>query len=282
MYCLICPESKRRKTQEEWSGICGVCKNLSQDDLDYLYWIQEESPERVVIAPIKLRMSQFASRRRYEDAWSHIPSNARVLEIGCASGLGLEFAGKTSLYVAFDLASSELRYAKQHQPAFRIVLANGTRIPFGSASFDVVICLDVVEHLTTESMLEVFQEAARVLPAGGKFILSTPSGEITPAKYILGRKVHETHVVEYTKTEMFQHMQQTGFENLDCYEIRFPHFPSSLFGQIAQNIVPEIPWMINTMAKVTWRLGYFNCLYVATKARTPHEHGVQNYEVTYL
>jgi SAM-dependent methyltransferase len=266
MYCLLCPEARRRKTPQEWSGICGACKHLSQAELDNLYWIQEESPERAVIAPIKLRFSQYASRRRYEDAWRAIPTGSRVLEIGSAAGLGAEFASASRLYVALDIARHQLRYARRRLPGLKLLEATGVKIPFGSASFESVICLDVVEHMTTEAMLDVFREIIRVLAPGGRLILSTPDGTLTPAKHLLGRKVHATHVLEYAPVAMVRQLGDAGFSHVRWSHLNFPHFPVSFFGKLAQNILPETPWLLNSVTPITQRLGYVNCLYVARKS----------------
>ena len=266
MFCLICPEAKRRKTRQEWAGICGVCKNLPLDDIEYLYWIQEESPANVVIAPIKLRTSQLASRRRYEEAWRYIPSGARVLEIGCATSLALEFVTPCQQYVAFDLALSELRHSKRIHPRLKVLQADASHIPFRSASFDTVMAMDVIEHMPTAKMLDVLKDLARVLTTGGQLILSTPSGEMTWAKRFLGRRVHESHVVEYTQDEIGRHLHDTGFRNLTFEEMHFPHFPYSFVGRVAQNVVPEFPWMMNGAAHVTRRLGYYNYLCRCTRA----------------
>jgi SAM-dependent methyltransferase len=268
MYCLLCPEARRRKTPQEWSGVCGVCKHLSPAELDFLYWIQEESPERAVIAPIKLRFSQYASRRRYEAAWQSIPLGVRVLEIGCAGGLGAEFASSSRLYVALDIARSQIRYARRRLPELNLLEATGAEIPFGAACFETVICLDVVEHMITDVMLQVCREIIRVLAPGGKLILSTPDGTLTPAKPLLGRKVHDTHVLEYPPSEMVQHLRDVGFEDVGWSRLDFPHFPASFFGKLAQNTLPEMPWLLGSATPVTQWLGYANCLYIARKSNS--------------
>lgn len=49
----------------------------------------------------------------------------------------------------------------------------GGRLPFGDASFDAVICMEVVEHVPDQ--LHLFGEMARVVKPGGRAIVTTPN-----------------------------------------------------------------------------------------------------------
>ena len=52
------------------------------------------------------------------------------------------------------------------------VWADGLALPFGAASFDSVLCSEVLEHVPEPARL--FAEAARVLRPGGTLVLTTP------------------------------------------------------------------------------------------------------------
>ena len=52
------------------------------------------------------------------------------------------------------------------------VLADLARLPFAAASFDVVVCYNVIEHLSDPSA--VFREFARLLAPGGAVLFKTP------------------------------------------------------------------------------------------------------------
>ena len=265
MLCLICPEAKRRKSRQEWAGICGVCKSLCAADIEYLYRIQEESPSHAVIAPIKLRASQFASRRRYEEAWARIPLGSRVLRSAARPRLGVNSRRPAAITLLLHSGFQRGASREADESTLKVLQADATVIPFSTAAFDVVMAMDVIEHMTTAKLLDVFRNVRRVLRPGGRLIITTPSGTLTWAKRLLGRKVHETHVVEYAREDLARHLHETGFENLAFADVHFPHFPSSLLGRIAQNIVPEFPWLMSGAARVTRRLGYYNYLCVCTR-----------------
>jgi SAM-dependent methyltransferase len=57
-------------------------------------------------------------------------------------------------------------------PAFRLVYADGCRLPFRDESFDAVVNLQVLEHVMEP--LEMVGEMARVLRSGGRAVLLVP------------------------------------------------------------------------------------------------------------
>jgi SAM-dependent methyltransferase len=94
-----------------------------------------------------------------------LPERARVLEVGSgAHGLIFFFDGAER--VGVDPLADEYRAlfpAWQHRA--RTVAAFGEELPFGDASFDVVLCDNVVDH--AESPRLVLKEIARILAPGG-------------------------------------------------------------------------------------------------------------------
>ena len=94
-----------------------------------------------------------------------IASDARVLEVGCGAH-GLIFFFGTTRGVGCDPLSCD--YAALF-PAWQgralTIAAAGERLPFADASFDVVLCDNVVDH--AESPAHIARELSRVLAPGG-------------------------------------------------------------------------------------------------------------------
>ncbi len=72
------------------------------------------------------------------------PHGKKVLEIGCGQGsLTWRYAGMADLVAGIDPANSELRRAKDNQPAsgkqISLVCAKGETLPFRSQFFDIVL-----------------------------------------------------------------------------------------------------------------------------------------------
>lgn len=67
------------------------------------------------------------------------------------------------------------------------VAADGGRMPFRDATFDAVVCLDLVHHLARPR--DFFAEAARVLRPGGRIAAVEPW--VSPLSYPIYRWLHE-------------------------------------------------------------------------------------------
>ena len=94
-----------------------------------------------------------------------IPADARVLEVGSGAH-GLVFYFGTTRGVGVDpLACDYAALFPAWQGRARTLAAAGERLPFADASFDVVLCDNVVDH--AEDPGRIARELTRVLAPGG-------------------------------------------------------------------------------------------------------------------
>jgi SAM-dependent methyltransferase len=99
-----------------------------------------------------------------------------------------------------------------------VVHGSPERIPLPDASFDVVISIDVHEHL--RDCHPFSKELARVVAPGGRVVASTPTGEtwkpVTVLKHLVGmRKEDYGHiVVGYTLEDHEKMLRAAGLEPL--------------------------------------------------------------------
>jgi len=95
----------------------------------------------------------------------------RVLDVGCSDGRGSEV-----LTGAFgcDIHRPTLRTARDDGRRCPVTQADVRRLPFQSASFDVVVALDVVEHFDKPDALKVVAEMTRV--SRNLVVVMTPAG----------------------------------------------------------------------------------------------------------
>jgi 2-polyprenyl-6-hydroxyphenyl methylase / 3-demethylubiquinone-9 3-methyltransferase len=104
------------------------------------------------------------------------PGETRVLEVGCGGGiLSEEFSKMGYLVSGIDPAGQSLRTAIEHAEKNNLNInyqtGFGENLPFESASFDIVLCCDVLEHV--QDLPGVISEISRVLRPGGVFIYDT-------------------------------------------------------------------------------------------------------------
>ena len=100
----------------------------------------------------------------------------RVLDIGCGAGYGsYELSHAAASVVGVDLSPEAVALACGAYAAsnLKYLSASATSIPFADASFDLITCFEVIEHI--DEWLLLLKEARRLLAPGGQFIVSTPN-----------------------------------------------------------------------------------------------------------
>ncbi len=126
-----------------------------------------------------------------------------VLDLGCAGGFMSEaLAAKGAIVKGIDPAAGAISAAKKHATTggFEISyqVAVGEELPYDDEAFDVVVCVDVLEHVS--DLPRVLGEVSRVLVPGGIFLYDTINRNplssflaVTVAEDILGLLPQGTH-----------------------------------------------------------------------------------------
>lgn len=85
-----------------------------------------------------------------------------VLEVGCGEGYIQQILAEYgyATQVAFDIDAPIVHEARQRHPAAQYVVANGEFLPFEREAFDLVMAVEVLEHVPDPS--RVLAEMARV------------------------------------------------------------------------------------------------------------------------
>jgi SAM-dependent methyltransferase len=99
----------------------------------------------------------------------------RILDLGCGMGgltVALRRAGADAVGHEPNRAYGAIcrLRAARYGLTLPFVAATGEALPFAEASFDIVVCLDVLEH--AESLERTLAEIARVLRPGGQAIVT--------------------------------------------------------------------------------------------------------------
>lgn len=99
-----------------------------------------------------------------------------VLDLGCAGGFMAEaLAARGAHVTGIDPAEGAIAAARAHARAQGLRIGYdvgvGEALPYGDASFDAVVCVDVLEHVG--DLHRVMAEVARSLRPGGLFLFDT-------------------------------------------------------------------------------------------------------------
>ncbi|MDO9083382.1 MAG: bifunctional 2-polyprenyl-6-hydroxyphenol methylase/3-demethylubiquinol 3-O-methyltransferase UbiG [Humidesulfovibrio sp.] len=144
--------------------------------LGHIWWDEEQCGAlnllRFVMNPV--RTEYF--RRMIDQARASGGTWQKVLDVGCGGGylseefakLGFEVTGVDPVQESLECAR---RHAEQADLPIAYIMGSGERLPFGDASFDIVLCCDVLEHVDAPG--PVLAEIARVLRPNGLFCYDT-------------------------------------------------------------------------------------------------------------
>lgn len=97
--------------------------------------------------------------------------NIRILDAGCGAGGNMEFMDEYGTVVGIDISQEMVEYCRMI--GLKVSHGSVDNMPFQDADFDVVLCLDVLEHLPDEQ--PVLEELKRVVKPGGILIFSVPA-----------------------------------------------------------------------------------------------------------
>ncbi|MGA9412502.1 MAG: bifunctional 2-polyprenyl-6-hydroxyphenol methylase/3-demethylubiquinol 3-O-methyltransferase UbiG [Roseobacter sp.] len=126
-----------------------------------------------------------------------------VLDLGCAGGFMAEaLATRGAKITGIDPATQAINAARTHSENagldIQYDVGVGEELPYETEAFDVVVCVDVLEHVG--DLTKVLAEVARVLKPGGLFLFDTINRNplsrfvtITVAEDILGLLPQGTH-----------------------------------------------------------------------------------------
>jgi SAM-dependent methyltransferase len=147
------------------------------------------------------------------------PGPRRLLSVGCGPAEGLEwllpFAGPGGKVFGLDL---EPQHAQSIPEQIEFVVGRVERTPLTDSYFDVILALDVFEHLDDDQA--ALREAVRLLKPGGLLLLTVPA---LPSLW--GRQdIASEHRRRYTKQSLSDLLDQVQWS--DC---QIDYFNTFLF-----------------------------------------------------
>ncbi len=103
----------------------------------------------------------------------------KSLDIGCNVGETVAWAARSGFEEANGIdinatatAAAEKRF--ESDPNIHIFQGSADELPFEDNSFDLITCLEVIEHIPAPLRPAVIGEIQRVLKPGGRFVFSVP------------------------------------------------------------------------------------------------------------
>ena len=135
---------------------------------------------------------------RYKFA-SDFAKGKTVLDIGCGTGIGLDFLAESAeVVVGTDYSEETVEYARKGNDNVNLTfeVMDCKDLKFDDGKFDLVTSFNLIEHIHGQE--KFIQEVKRVLKPNGIFICSTPNTKV----FNPGGQYYHFHVHEFTFSEL--------------------------------------------------------------------------------
>jgi 2-polyprenyl-3-methyl-5-hydroxy-6-metoxy-1,4-benzoquinol methylase len=175
---------------------------------------QGDYARKQIYCPSRVVAWSHGSRFKLASRLADQSRGGRLLDYGCGDGTFIALThGTFSRAVGADVDPAQLAECRRRLGALEhveFVLTATLAIPERSGTFDLVTCMEVLEHCTDVERVRVIAELARLCAANGRIIISVPI-EIGPA--LLGKQLFRAiaawrgqgdyhHRETYTPSEM--------------------------------------------------------------------------------
>lgn len=156
----------------------------------------------------------------------YAPPHARILDVGCGTGATTAALGRFGSVRGLDLGLAALRHAHAH--GLPVARGSADQLPVGDAMLDVVVALDVLEHLDDDR--RALDEILRVLRPGGMLLATVPAYPFLWSSHdeALG------HRRRYRRAELRARVAAAGFEITLCSYVMASILPVAIAVRLGQ------------------------------------------------
>ena len=174
---------------------------------------------------------------RYDQLGVH--AGDTVLDLGCGFGRhAFEAARRGARVVALDAGAQEVRGVRDtfaamvaagelaHDVCASAVQGDALALPFADATFDRVICSEVLEHIPDD--LSAMRELARVLRRGGTMAVTVPREGPERINWALSDQYHNVpggHIRIYSRALLEKRLASVGLRVTSHHHAHGLHSP---------------------------------------------------------
>ena len=210
------------ETDADELAIRDVAVKRHESDADqFVRWYGEMAQSRFA--------SAFAYGRHkvdvlFDEVLKELPPGARVLDVGCGTGEYVRRVHELGFIgCGVEPAEAMRNVAIEKSPGSTILEGIATKLPFPDASFDLVICIEVLRYLHRTDGRLAMREMHRVLQPGGILFLTMVNKYALDGFYIHHRirrafgggeiSVDVPHCEFVTPSQLDQEILEAGFSS---------------------------------------------------------------------
>lgn len=158
------------------------------------------------------------------------PGKPLMLDVGCGTGMLLADLKERGHAIGLDFAPVALQYCRERQ-LDELGRADVRHLPVRSSTVDVILALDLVEHVPDD--VGLLNEFSRVLKPGGTALLSVPAHKNLWSKHDVA--LH--HMRRYERSEFIQLIKDAGLEPVKySYGVATAYLPAMVYRRIRRTV----------------------------------------------
>jgi SAM-dependent methyltransferase len=173
----------------------------------------------------------FSARRTIVDYFLsklNLPTDTKILEAGCGTGGNLSLLAQYGQVFAIESNEMAREFASQNPDAEVKAGMLPNDIPFQNEKFDLIVLLDVLEHLEEDA--RSLQALSGRVKAGGYLVVTVPALPLLWSQH--DDKHH--HYRRYVKTGLRQLVENADFKIIKLSYFNFFLFPMVLLTRLLQ------------------------------------------------
>jgi predicted TPR repeat methyltransferase len=200
---------------------------------------------------------------------------SKILDIGCGYGAYLEELKRSGYenVEGIDISSEQVEAAKKK--GLKNVY-EGDALSFvrkkKANSIDVVLLIDIIEHMEVEEMFSIMDEVCRVLRKGGDCVIHVPN-----AQGIFGMRIRYgdlTHERAFSPKSIKQLLRTTGFTDVNVFEDKpvvhgIPSFARRVLWELT-TLIPKLLLLVESPGAESLAMSQ-NFLVTAVKMKSDTE-----------
>ena len=154
----------------------------------------------------------------------------RIADVGCGDGYFTSVLLQNFWdVVGVDYSYLPLSFAKLKLNGRMLVQGDAKNLPFKPESFDLVCCVETLEHNNLKNIPEIIKQIHQSLKEGGRLILTVPSVNIPLSKQ------HYSHFSKKSLESQLRVFSNVDIEGICCYEtMMFDFFFRSVSNKLWQ------------------------------------------------
>lgn len=180
-----------------------------------------------------------------------LPQEPHILDAGCGSGRNLVELSRFGSVVGLEPSSRGAEVARARGLG-EVVQAGIDAIPFAPSSFDLITCLDVLEHI--EDDRGALLELRRVARPGGILLITVPA---YPRLWSSHDELNR-HCRRYTRPTLLGRAVETGWRPLRTTHFNALLLPAAAAWRLGERLrssqAPPTSELVRTPSSLNWLL----------------------------